>query len=103
MPSLALCLPTSIQNFLFMPHHIDRRSFLQKTALAGAALATPTILSSETTEQTTLQTKEKSAIKNKLRIGFIGVGLRGQNHVEMALMRDDCEIAAPHWPTQMRA
>ena len=29
-----------------------------------------------------------------IRIGFIGVGLRGQNHVEMALMRDDCEIAA---------
>lgn len=32
--------------------------------------------------------------KTKLRLGFIGTGLRGQGHVELALLREDCEIAA---------
>ncbi|MCB0707332.1 MAG: Gfo/Idh/MocA family oxidoreductase [Saprospiraceae bacterium] len=32
--------------------------------------------------------------KSKLQLGFIGVGLRGQNHVELALRRNDCEVVA---------
>ena len=79
-----------------MPNQLDRRSFLQKTALAGAALAAPGILSSENTGKQTLDMpgmlSEKP--KTKLNIGFIGTGLRGQNHVELALLRDDCEILA---------
>ncbi len=79
-----------------MPNQLDRRSFLQKTALAGAALAAPGILSSENTSQQTVDMpgmlSEKP--KTKLNIGFIGTGLRGQNHVELALLRDDCEILA---------
>jgi predicted dehydrogenase len=79
-----------------MPNQLDRRSFLQKTALAGAALAAPGILSSGNTDKQTVDTpgllSEKP--KTKLNIGFIGTGLRGQNHVEMALLRDDCEILA---------
>ena len=79
-----------------MPNQLDRRSFLQKTALAGAALAAPGILSSENTSKQTLDMpgmlSEKP--KTKLNIGFIGTGLRGQNHVELALLRDDCEILA---------
>ncbi len=30
----------------------------------------------------------------KIKLGFIGVGLRGQNHVELALRRKDVEVAA---------
>lgn len=79
-----------------MPNRLDRRSFLQKTALAGAALAAPSVLSSENTAEHTEITPKILAgkPKNKLRIGFIGTGLRGQNHVELALMREDCEVAA---------
>lgn len=30
----------------------------------------------------------------KARIGFIGVGLRGQDHLELALRRDDVDVIA---------
>ncbi|MBN8678433.1 MAG: Gfo/Idh/MocA family oxidoreductase [Chitinophagales bacterium] len=82
-----------------MPNKINRRSFLQNTALAGAALALPNMASAEnpTAQANILQ---PSSFKSKLRIGFIGVGLRGQNHVEMALLRDDCEVAAIADPDQ---
>lgn len=79
-----------------MPTKLDRRSFLQNAALAGAALAVPSALKSETPEN---QSIEAPAIlagkpKDKLRIGFIGVGLRGQDHVNEALLRPDCTVAA---------
>jgi predicted dehydrogenase len=79
-----------------MPNKLDRRSFLQNTALAGAALAVPTVLKSETSEN---QPIEAPAIfsgkpKDKIRLGFIGTGYRGQSHVEVAMLRDDCEITA---------
>jgi predicted dehydrogenase len=79
-----------------MPTKLDRRSFLQNAAMASAAMAVPGILKSETPEN---QTIEAPAIlagkpKDKLRIGFIGTGYRGQSHIEVALLRDDCEITA---------
>ncbi|MEY3195659.1 MAG: hypothetical protein RIQ78_1756, partial [Bacteroidota bacterium] len=79
-----------------MPTKLDRRSFLQNAALAGAALAVPTVLKSETPENPTIEAPAifSEKIKDKLRIGFIGTGYRGQSHVELALMRDDCEITA---------
>ena len=30
----------------------------------------------------------------KIKLGFIGVGLRGQNHLELALSRNDVEVVA---------
>jgi hypothetical protein len=33
-------------------------------------------------------------VETKVRLGFIGVGLRGQNHLELALMRNDVEVVA---------
>lgn len=36
----------------------------------------------------------KSPLRNKINLGFIGTGLRGQDHVELALLRDDCEVVA---------
>jgi predicted dehydrogenase len=60
-----------------------RRNFLKTSAMAGAGL---TILSSDR-----LFAKDKDS---KLRLGFIGVGLRGQSHLELALRRNDVDIIA---------
>jgi len=74
-----------------MAKKLDRRSFLRNTALAGAALAAPSI---EKIEAAPALHTSSGFGKDKLRLGFIGTGLRGQNHVELALMRDDCEVVA---------
>lgn len=61
----------------------SRRDFIKTTALAGAGLSlmsSPNILA-ETNE-------------SQLRLGFIGVGLRGQNHLELALRRNDVDVIA---------
>ena len=76
-----------------MPTKLDRRSFLQNTALASAALVLPNLGHAENATSTNPPVKQ-SPFRSRLRIGFIGVGLRGQDHVEAALRRDDCEIAA---------
>ncbi len=68
---------------------MQRRHFLQNAATASAAVLAPHIaLSAEAPG--ILSEKPKS----KIALGFIGVGLRGQSHVEAALLRDDCEIVA---------
>src|SRR6516162_7854795 len=59
-----------------------RRDFIKTTALAGAAIS---ILPSKVFS---------SGAENKVRLGFIGVGARGQNHLELALDRDDVEVVA---------
>ncbi|MBS1681360.1 MAG: Gfo/Idh/MocA family oxidoreductase [Bacteroidetes bacterium] len=59
-----------------------RRDFIKTTALAGAAFS---ILPSGVFA---------SPAENKVRLGFIGVGLRGQNHLEQALRRNDVEVIA---------
>ena len=69
---------------------LNRRDFLQQAALAGAALALPTL--STTAAQSVSAPREKP--RDKLRLGFIGTGLRGQDHVDLALRRDDCEVLA---------
>ncbi|MBN8682232.1 MAG: Gfo/Idh/MocA family oxidoreductase [Chitinophagales bacterium] len=70
---------------------MNRRNFLQKTTLAAGALMTPLAADSKPEPQ---HTAPPPGPKEKLRIGFIGVGLRGQSHVELALMRSDCVVAA---------
>lgn len=60
---------------------MDRRNFIKSTALTTAGLG---ILSS-----TDLFAKD-----GKVRLAFIGVGLRGRNHVAIALNRDDVEVVA---------
>jgi predicted dehydrogenase len=61
----------------------SRRDFIKTSALAGAGF---TILQSGA-----LYAKDKD---QKVRLGFIGVGLRGQNHLELALRRNDVEVVA---------
>lgn len=74
-----------------MAKKLDRRTFLRNTTLAGAALATPSLAGAE---KSATRNSKPQTLNSKLRIGFIGTGLRGQNHVELALLRDDCEVAA---------
>ena len=62
---------------------MKRRNFITKSLVytSGAALL-PHLSKAQSKEQT------------KVRLGFIGVGLRGQNHLEMALYREDVEVVA---------
>jgi hypothetical protein len=59
-----------------------RRDFLRATiAGAGLSILPSAILSAKDAE-------------TKVRLGFIGVGLRGQNHLDLALRRNDVEVVA---------
>lgn len=69
---------------------VNRRDFLQKSAMAGAALAIP---SSQGYAKTKAK-KTSSSPKDIIRMGFIGTGLRGQGHVGLALNRSDVEVVA---------
>lgn len=60
-----------------------RRDFLKETTVAGIGL---TVLPSAA-----VFGKDKD---QKVRLGFIGVGFRGQSHLELALMRSDVEVVA---------
>jgi predicted dehydrogenase len=59
-----------------------RRDFIKTTALAGAGV---TVMPAAALGRPQ---------KDKVRLGFIGVGLRGQNHLELALRRPDTIVAA---------
>ncbi|MHA8049795.1 Gfo/Idh/MocA family protein [Aquirufa sp. ROCK-SH2] len=62
---------------------MKRRNFISKSLLyTSSAALFPTILKAKPIEQ------------KKVRLGFIGVGLRGRNHLEMAMFRPDVEIVA---------
>ena len=59
----------------------SRRDFIKTAGMAGVGLSmipTETVFSMD---------KE-----SKLRLGFIGVGLRGQSHLELALQRNDVDV-----------
>lgn len=62
----------------------DRRKFIKRSLLAGAALALPY-------RNLKAYAEEKLT---KVRVGFIAVGLRGQNHLQIMLKRDDVEVIA---------
>jgi predicted dehydrogenase len=62
---------------------LDRRNFIKTTAVAGAGLAIAPGFAFG-----------KSPSESTLRLGFIGVGLRGAWHLENALKRKDVEVTA---------
>ena len=61
----------------------NRRNFIKTTTAAGLGLS---ILPSGI-----VFSKDKDT---KIRLGFIGVGLRGQNHLDLALKRTDTDVIA---------
>jgi predicted dehydrogenase len=71
---------------------MERRNFIKNTSILGAgALILPNSLFAK-----------KAGLSKKVRLGFIGVGFRGQNHIAEMLKRDDVEIVAVADPdTQM--
>jgi ornithine cyclodeaminase/alanine dehydrogenase-like protein (mu-crystallin family) len=60
-----------------------RRDFIRTAALTGVGLAM--------LPDSIAFSKDKDP---KVRLGFIGVGLRGQNHLDLALRRNDVEVIA---------
>ncbi|MFZ2907516.1 MAG: Gfo/Idh/MocA family oxidoreductase [Cyclobacteriaceae bacterium] len=60
---------------------MNRRTFVKRTGVAAAAISI-------------LPVSNLFAQRRNVRIGIIGVGLRGQNHLELALMRTDTEVVA---------
>ena len=62
-----------------MAHNMNRRKFIRNTGLAGLSVA----LSLENIQALSFQKN------NKVRIGLIGVGLRGQEHVRLMAARQD--------------
>src|ERR1700753_2685352 len=61
---------------------MDRREFIRQGTLVTAGL---TLLSSGSLF---------TASAEKVRLGFIGVGLRGRSHVGEALLRSDVDVVA---------
>src|SRR5690606_8812707 len=59
---------------------MDRRNFLKNSSVAGVGILT----------SKSLHANDKKSI----RVGFIGVGLRGRNHLSIALRRNDVEVVA---------
>lgn len=65
----------------------DRRDFIKKTAAAGLGLGFAAVKPMQVAFG-------KSRPNGKLGVGLIGVGLRGRNHLDLLLRRDDCEVRA---------
>jgi len=68
-----------------MNHQHSRRKFIKRSAIVGAGI---TILPNLTYGLSNNNNKEK------LRVALIGVGLRGTNHLNNLLLRDDVAIMA---------
>jgi len=72
----------------------NRRAFIQKSVLAGAGLALGTTASGANKPESKTTGQPIANQNSKLQLGFIGVGLRGQSHVDLALDRKDCVVTA---------
>jgi hypothetical protein len=68
---------------------INRRKFIQSSALAGAGIA----ITGASVHASALDSTSKSN-KSKVNIGVIGSGFRGQSHIDLLLNRNDCEVIA---------
>ena len=67
-----------------MPNNVSRRKFVQDAGLTTMALGlSPQFIKAQS-----------NAKKDKVRLGIIGTGFRGQNHIEMLCQRSDTVIVA---------
>ena len=71
-----------------MSDKINRRDFIQKSAMAGAGFA-----AAPTTATFSAAASLKKA-GDPLRVGIIGSGLRGQSHIDLLLRRQDSTVTA---------
>ena len=67
------------KSYFEMTKELNRRKFIKDSsiAVAGASLVMPAMLGAQ------------NSVKDKVKIGFIGTGLRGQNHVNNLLRNPD--------------
>jgi len=73
----------------------NRRGFLKKAAATSAALAVGKLLQGQSEVLPQQENKANPQLEESpLRIGIIGAGLRGQNHLSLALDRKDCVVTA---------
>ena len=70
---------------------ISRKNFLKMSALGFGALIVPNSL---------FAYEGNKNFAHKVRVGLIGVGMRGQNHIDVLGRRDDVEIVAFADPQQ---
>lgn len=63
----------------------SRREFVKKTAIVGAGITLAPSLAFG---------KNSKPPKDRLNVAFIGVGLRGTNHLNNVLLRDDVQVVA---------
>lgn len=71
---------------------LNRRNFIKSAAIAGAGAAlTPGFLRAEEKNE---PEKKSKTIGNKVNLAFIGVGMRGRNHVHNAAKRKDVFISS---------
>lgn len=63
----------------------SRRKFIANTVLAGSAVTLPSITKA-------MPYRRKTDLNGKLKVGIIGSGLRGQDHIGLLLRRPECEI-----------
>lgn len=71
-----------------------RRKFIANTILAGSAVALPSVMKAKPS------TKRRDR-NGKLKIGIIGSGLRGQDHIGLLLLRPECEVTCIAEPDQV--
>lgn len=72
-----------------MPKQINRKDFIHRSALAGMALMVSDRLKAVSPQ-----------VKDKVRIGMIGTGLRSHEHMGNFLQREDVEVVAIADPQQ---
>jgi predicted dehydrogenase len=75
-----------------MSDKTNRRNFLRLSSLAGLGMAMPKETHATTPIAVPIIGRGKP--KDKLKVGLIGVGMRGRNHLDLFLRRSDCEVAA---------
>lgn len=72
----------------------SRRKFIQNTTLAGAAVSLASNIMARPYQK-------RVDSNGKLKVGIIGSGLRGQDHIDLLLRRKDCEVTCIAEPDQV--
>ena len=67
-----------------MPSSVNRRKFIAQSSMASLAVG----------YSLSGIRAFAAANKNRVRVGIIGTGMRGQSHIEMLLQRTDVDITA---------